>query len=119
MSTVMPKITLKIASDFSPTPGPRYIVEGDWSGELFRKKVLSPRINEAIRQNSQIEVILDGTAGYGTSFLEEAFGGLVREEKMDYDQIAKCLLITSVEEDYLVTDIMQYLDEANQDIHKV
>ena len=103
-----------IAKDYSRTPGPRYISEGAYSGEDFRKNVLCPKVKAAIQTGEQLEVVLDGTHGYGTSFLEEAFGGLIREDKLEYNKIITVLKIVSVEEDYLVDDIKQYLLDASE-----
>ncbi len=66
----MDVIKLNIASEFSRTPGARYIKEGEYSGELFRTKYLLPKMKTAINDDKILEVILDGSAGYGTSFLE-------------------------------------------------
>jgi hypothetical protein len=108
----MDKIKIKIARDFTPTPGPRYIKEGFHSGELFRDTILYPKFEEALKQGVKIEVDLDGTAGYGTSFLEETFGGLIREKHMDIEVIKKHLELISNEEDYLIEDIQHYLEDA-------
>ena len=37
----------------------------------------------ALQNSDKVEVIFDGVAGFGYSFLEEAFGGLVQKEGMD------------------------------------
>lgn len=103
---------ISICRDFSPCPGPRYITEGDNSGQLFRIKHLEPLMKEAINNNKKLHVDLDGTAGYGTSFLEEAFGGLIREAHINYETIIKHLQLKSDEENYLVDDIMAYLKDA-------
>jgi hypothetical protein len=67
--------TIDIARDFSPVPAGRHAVDGDYSGEHFRRLVLRP----ALDQYAIVEVILDNTEGFSSSFLEEAFGGLVRD----------------------------------------
>lgn len=110
----MKKITINIAKDFSKYPGPRYIVEGDFSGELFRRDFLAPAIKKAIQNNESVEVVLDGTSGFGTSFIEEVFGGLIREDKILYEEIKKRVHIISNEEDYLLDDIKQYLLQAKK-----
>lgn len=110
IKNVMYKI--KIVSDFSPTPGPRYEHEGKNSGEIFRKKILFPEVSKAILENQPFTVDLDGTAGYGTSFLEEAFGGLIRINGLDYHKIIELMSIITEEEDYLLEDIMEYLKDA-------
>lgn len=62
-------------SDFSKFPGPRYRDLGEHSGEQFREEVLAPAIKE---HGADIIINLDGVMGYGSSFLEESFGGLIR-----------------------------------------
>lgn len=104
-----------IAKDFSQTPGPRYIREGDNSGELFRKTVLFPLLNEVLKNKGKLTIDLDGTAGFGTSFLEESFGGLIREESLDYNTLVSTIDFLSDEEPYLIEDIKEYLKEANNE----
>lgn len=114
----MESIKIKIATDFTTTPGPRYEKEGDWSGELFRRNTLYPAFKKALDECKKLIVDLDGTAGYGTSFLEEAFGGLIREEKIKYEDIIKNLDIISFEEKYLIDDIKHYLEDASKKENK-
>src|SRR3954470_14868043 len=64
-----------VARCFFRFPAGRYVADGPFSGEAFRQKFLIP----AFTQGQRFIVDLDGTAGFGSSFLEEAFGGLVRE----------------------------------------
>jgi hypothetical protein len=105
---------ISVANDFSKTPGPRYESEGPYSGELFRRKHLLPLVAEAVRENKKLTVDLDGTAGYGTSFLEEAFGGLVREDGYSASELGRLLALISEEESYLADDIHEYIAEAEQ-----
>ena len=65
---------ISIAEDFSTTPAGRYCRDGKFSGEAFRDNFLVP----ALQEEEKVQVVLDGTRGYGSSFLEETFGGLVR-----------------------------------------
>lgn len=105
----------KLSERFSPTPGPRYISEGDWSGELLRKSILLEIVKNAIEKNETLCVDLDGTHGYGTSFLEEVFGGLIREDKLTLNQLRKHLTFISDEEPYLISDINEYMEDAHND----
>lgn len=61
-------------TDFTKYPGPRYRALGSNSGEEFREQYLI----DALKSNSEVSVNLDGVLGYGSSFLEEIFGGIVR-----------------------------------------
>jgi hypothetical protein len=71
--------TLSVSKDFTRYPGPRYRKNGEFSGQQFREEKLIPELRGAIEAGDLLTVILDDVAGYGSSFLEEAFGGLVRE----------------------------------------
>ncbi|MGR5390823.1 STAS-like domain-containing protein [Vibrio crassostreae] len=65
-------------SQFSKTPFGRYKSDGQYSAERFRDEVLVPKLNEA--HGDDVEVDFTKVAlGVGSSFLEEAFGGLVRD----------------------------------------
>lgn len=70
--------TVNVAADFSPYLGGRYRADGPWSGEQFRDDVLLPKLEAAMQSNEILVVDLDGVAGVPSSFLEEAFGGLLR-----------------------------------------
>lgn len=106
----MEKLTLRVV-EFSRTPGFRYIKDGPFSGELFRRDFLQPRFQEALDRKAILVVILDGTQGYGTSFLEESFGGLSRQ--YGAATVSKHLEIISEDEPYLADDIKTYIDEAS------
>lgn len=106
----MPEI-LKIASDFSETPGPRHADEGEFSGEVFRQTLLSPKYVECRDNSVTLIVDLDGTEGYATSFLEEAFGGLARE--FPNDKLLAILKIKTDDEPFLKDEIEKYISEAN------
>ena len=114
----MEKIIISIYKDFSPTPGPRYIHEGKFSGELFRQQVLFPKVSDALENGIPFEVNLDGTAGYGTSFLEESFGGLIRIHHLPYEKILSLMTLISIEEDYLIDDVKEYLKDAYEESKK-
>jgi hypothetical protein len=67
-------VTIKVAEQFSRFPAGRFISDGPYSGEHFRRKFLEP----ALKGSGDLVVDMDGARGYGSSFLEEAFGGLIR-----------------------------------------
>jgi hypothetical protein len=69
------EVLIDVAKQFSSTPGGRYINESLWSGQEFRERILEPLVT----QNKRLVIDLDGPEGFTTSFLEEAFGGLVRK----------------------------------------
>ena len=101
---------IKISTDYTRTPGGRYIREGKYSGEDFRRTLLGPKYREAVEHREKLVVDLDGGYGYPPSFLEEAFGGLARE--LNDRTIAKNIEIISDEEPALVGKIDQYIQNA-------
>jgi hypothetical protein len=112
----MDSIVIKIR-DFTKAPGPRYIKEevrdANNSGERFRDSSLYPTLLKVITESKKLIIDLDGTEGYGTSFLEESFGGLIREKGMDYKIIKDTIELISKEEPYLIDDINKYLSDAD------
>jgi hypothetical protein len=107
-------IVISIAKDFTRTPGPRYREEGSFSGEEFRRTILVEKANLALTKGEVLFVDLDGTAGYGTSFLEESFGGLIREENLKYADLIKILKIKSDEKPKYSREIDTYLKRADE-----
>ena len=102
---------INIAKDFSDAPGGRNLSDGKYSGEEFQKKVLEP----AFKKNKETIIVdLDGTFGYPPSFLEEAFGGLVRTNKFTTDEILKRLEFISNEDPSLPAKIKNYIRDANK-----
>jgi hypothetical protein len=109
---IMNKITISIAKDFSEYPAGRYRDDGEYNGTTFREKSLVP----VLRDDKQVEVIFDGVAGFGSSFLEEAFGGLIRDAGMTKEFLDTHLLLTTTEpelEDF-VKLAQRYIDEASR-----
>lgn len=101
---------LRIAKEFSEVPGPRFQSEGAYSGEQFRDELLQSKFKAAKDAGQRLLIDLDGAAGYATSFLEEAFGGLAR--KYSPEKVLDVLQFKSEEEPYLKSDIERYIREA-------
>ena len=106
-NNIMSKIQINIAKEYTKTPGGRYISEGNFSGEDFRQTTLKPAFERAIVENKTLVVVLDGGYGYSPSFLEEAFGGLVRETK---DTRVAQIVIVSDEEPGQIEKIKGYIN---------
>lgn len=103
-------IKVSVAKDFTKYPSGRYKKNGNTSGEEFREKLLEP----ALKSGQQIEVFLDGTIGYGSSFLEEAFGGLVRNLGFSAEELFNKIKFVS-EDQLLIQEIKEYISEADQE----
>lgn len=102
-------MTINIANDYTKSPGGRFVSEGDYSGEDFRESILFPAYEECKRTGKKLTVILDGGYGYGSSFLEEAFGGLARKTN-DSDILS--IFLVSDEEPRLIDDIIGYMKDV-------
>ncbi|MDA8485873.1 STAS-like domain-containing protein [Pseudomonas resinovorans] len=100
--------SIVVTKRFSEYPAGRYRADGDFSGQVFREDLLVP----ALAKHDLVEIDLDGAMGYGSSFLEEAFGGLVREHKFSAEQLHRKLRFKSDEEPSLIQEIWIYIDGA-------
>lgn len=95
MTDIESETVINIAKQFSPFPAGRVREDGKYSGMRFREEILTP----ALRKYKRVKVVFDGVAGLGSSFLEEAFGGLVRLESMDKEFLDMHLQIYTSEEE--------------------
>lgn len=115
----MNNLEISIAKDFSTVPGARYPNEGDFSGQEFRNDVLIPKIKEALSNHVHLIINLDGTAGYGTSFLEEAFGGLIRIDGYSFYELNNLMEFISMEDDEYIDEIKSYMKDAEDKRHNL
>jgi len=101
--------TIDIGKKFSTTPIGRYLSDSSNSGERFREDFLVPSLKEG-----KVIVIIDTTEGYGSSFMEEAFGGLVRVGHFTQEELKKLLSIQYEDPAFEVFEmqIWQYISEA-------
>lgn len=100
--------TINIANEFSKVPYGRYPDDGDYSGERFRNEYLVPSLNDY----DKVIIELDGARGYGSSFLDEAFGGLIREKIISKSDLLDKLEIRSKYESYKL-EIDSYISDAD------
>ncbi|MYA30641.1 MAG: DUF4325 domain-containing protein [Gammaproteobacteria bacterium] len=104
---------ISIAVDFSKYPAGRFPEDGPYNGTKFREEVLAPRLRE-LGESEYLEVTLDGVAGVGSSFLEEAFGGLVRSGILPKEFLEERLIVSA--EDDPLRDFARlakkYIEEA-------
>ena len=102
---------IKVAQDFTRFPSGRFKKNGDTSGEAFREKFLEPALKDGI----EITVDLDGTIGYGSSFLEEAFGGLIRALRIKPEHLRNRLHLASSDPS-LIEEIESYIADAGKNL---
>lgn len=104
--------TLHIATDYSAVPAGRYYTDGPFTGERFRNEFLIPLLHD----NAKVCVDIDGAAGYGSSFLEEAFAGLVRNGSYSPRELHEKLEITAADPTFVpyIDLIWNFIDAAKK-----
>lgn len=103
-----------IAKEFSRTPFGRYTTDSPNSAERFRRELLVPALKG---EDSQIVVDFRGIAlGVGSSFLEEAFGGLIRKEGFLKANIKNRLIIKS-DVPFYKEQIDKFIEIAQPEVH--
>ena len=105
---------IKIRDDFSPYPGGRLISEGEHSGEEFRDTVLIKEYNKAEEKGEKLVIDFDGCFGFGPSFLEESFGGLVR--KYGKRGVLNRIIIIATEDETIPERIKKFISDAEAQV---
>jgi len=103
----MSDTTIDLAKEFNFRPFGRYRADSDRSAQAFREDLLLP----ALQAHDHVTVDLSGTNFYGSSFLEEVFGGLVREG-FTKDQLDRKLTVLHNKLPSVVTEAKEYIKEA-------
>ena len=107
-----PTKTIVIARDFSKFPAGRFRKDGDASATAFRDDLLV----DALKGGAYVVVVFDGVPVFAASFLEEAFGGLVREHHMTKAFLDEHLRLRA--DDPVLADFVslaeRYIKEADQ-----
>ena len=83
-------------SDYTQFPGGRFSSDGEGNAADFRINYLVPPLKE----NQYILLNLDGVNGYPASFIDAAFGGLVRDEGFDSEFVEEHLELQALEPGY-------------------
>lgn len=99
---------IDVAKDFSDMPYGRYDTDGYYNGTRFREEYLYPMLRD---NSGKIIVNLNGILSGGSSFLDEAFGGLIRVHGFTAQELKERLIINC---DYqsITRNINRYIDEA-------
>lgn len=106
---------IDIAKEFNPYPSGRFPADGQFNGERFRVEVLEPALNSArASPREKVVVDIDGVRSFGSSFLEEAFGGLIRKRVFTRKELKGLLEVQCTKPHlFLFRDsIESYIDNA-------
>ncbi|EJB8517514.1 STAS-like domain-containing protein [Acinetobacter baumannii] len=109
----MNDMIINIATDFYPRPAGRFSADGEYTGESFRENQLKPKLLE-VKKTPGRHLIVDftGVTMAGSSFLEEAFGGLVRNREFTKEFLREVLIIRSPRRPIIKDRIETYINEA-------
>src|SRR3546814_19342008 len=107
---MMANTVFSIAKDFSPFAGPRYIRQGSHSGEALRSKL----IRFLNSHPGPVTIVLDGTKGMGSSFLDEVCGGLIRHEGWAKRDIEQGIRFKYRPDPAYISTIQGYIERADK-----
>ncbi|QMU31545.1 STAS-like domain-containing protein [Adhaeribacter radiodurans] len=96
---------LKVLNVLGKYTGLRHSIISENSGEEFYHKFLNYAFYESFVKKEKLEVDLDGVRGYSPSFIDEAFGNLVFDFKLE--NVKKYLIIKSEDFDYWIKNIYE------------
>ena len=100
----MSKRTICLVDEFSDRPFGRYRDDGGRSAEVFREDHLMP----ALKGHDSVVVDLSNYNYYGSSFLEEVFGGLIRQG-FTYGQLKDQLKVVHNQLPSIVEEAIAYM----------
>lgn len=109
------KKSIKIANDFTDFVGHRFRTDGPKSGQEFREDFLEPLFRD--KSISEIEIDMDDSWNYPTSFLEETFGGLVRI--FGKREVENKIKLISRQDTSLIRRINNFIEKAAKDSGKL
>lgn len=105
---------IKIARDYTKTPGARYISDGPFSGEDFRDRILEKKYLESLEKKDILIIDFDGDVyGYSTGFLEEIFGGMIRKG-YSQEELLRHIQFISHDDPELIPTILEYMQEEEK-----
>lgn len=101
---------INVAKEFSKTPFGRFTSDGPNNGERFRREKLLPVLEQS--GNEPVTIDFNGISlVVGSSFFEEAFGGLVRLNHLNKNKLLSRLKIQSRTPIYEI-QIKKFISEA-------
>ena len=85
-------MNISIATHLSPSSLGHLLDEGLSGGKHFRETILAPALKKASKENPVV-IDINNVSGYSSSFLNEAFGGLVRKDNYTIEELQEILHI--------------------------
>ena len=91
---------------FSQYPSGRYKKEGPATAQHLREDTIIPNL----LLGHDLEIVMDGAAGFGASFLEECFGGLMRSKRITPFHVMQHMKIVTADAS-LKKECVKYMNE--------
>jgi hypothetical protein len=76
--------------------------------------VLKQLVDKAIKEKAKLLIDLAGTHGYAPSFLEEAFGGLIREGYFSIEELLKVIEVKCDEMPLYADKVIEFIKGATK-----
>jgi len=102
-----PECTI-VVSEYTDMPIGRNALDGPENGADFRENHLMP----ALREYEIVKVDFNGTLGTAPSFLEEVFGGIVRNRQMTASELLRRVPVIYKFES-VKNNVKKYIKEAD------
>lgn len=102
---------LNVATEFYKRPLGRDRSQGTYTGEAFREDILVKKISSLL-PNEKLLIDFTGVTMNGSSFLEEAFGGLVRKCGFDKNYLKSILVFNFPRRPSLESKVWSYINDA-------
>lgn len=99
---------ISVAKHFSRYPAGVSKADSDRSGEAFREILVTK-----LRENDSVQVLLDGTGGFASNWLEEVFHGLVAKDSFTSEDLHKRLTVHATDES-LVIEVWAYMNDPER-----
>jgi len=105
---------LNIGRDFGRDPTGRSHHNGPLNGKVFRERYLKPAILDLGPGEKLMIILDDGVEGYGSSFLSEGFGGMVKCGYKKSDELLRLLEFKYNDPDFMFFEkrIISYIKES-------
>lgn len=106
---------IDVAKQFSPYPSGRFPADGTYNGQRFREEVLLPALKRVqSTAGGKVLVDIDGVRSFGSSFLEEAFAGLIRTGAFSQSELNALLEIVCTKPHlaFFKDSIVSYIHDA-------
>lgn len=102
------EFVFRFAHEFTDIPIGRFRTDGDLSAEVFRDDILIP----LLANHNKVILDLNGVFGFGSSFLDEAFCGIIRRKLYTVDELLTKLEIICDDDPMTVRQIHKYLNNC-------